>query len=177
MPASQVHVTSAVLWWATLIGLVVDTAFVILMMRRVTAENFQRLKWPLVVSAGIFWAAIWLFLGAILYWDSVYGYVFPSWARWYIPPCYGLLFAFLGYALWWLALHFPGRPVLNYFLLGGAVGTITHIWAVYRGILEKPPMLQGVSPLSATVFPFFEFVFYWGVILTVASTIHNLRRR
>ena len=67
--------------------------------------------------------------------------------------------------------------MLNYFLLGGAMGTITHIWAVYRGILEKPPMLQGVSPLSATVFPFFEFVFYWGVILTVASTIHNLRRR
>ena len=177
MPTAQVHVTSAILWWGSLIVAILDTALVLVLVRRVAAETFRRLKWPLVVTSGIFWAAIWLFLGSILYWDSVYGYVFPSWARWYIPPCYGILFAFLGYALWWLALHLPGKPVLTYFLLGGAVGTITHIWAIYRGILEKPPMLKGVSPASAMVFPFFEFVFYWGVILVVAMTIHNRRKR
>jgi hypothetical protein len=177
MPSSNVQVTSAMLWWATLIGIVVDSMFVIVLLRRVTTEKFRHLKWPLVVTSGIFWTAIWLFLGCVFYWDSVYGYVFPAWARWYIPPCYGLMFAAIAWLIWWAAAHLPGNPLLTYFLLGGAVGTITHIWAIYRGILDKPPMLQGVSPLSATVFPFFEFVFYWCVILTLASTIHDFRNR
>ena len=48
----------------------------------------------------------------------------------------------------------------------GAV--ITHIWAIYRGILDKPPLLQGASPVAASIMPFFEFVFYWCIILGVA---------
>ncbi len=177
MPPSDVHVTSAILWWATLIGIVIDTIFVIILLRSVSTEKFKRLKWPLVVTSGVFWAAMWLFLTSTIYWDSVYSYVFPAWARWYIPPVYGLLFAGIAYVIWWSAVRLPGNALLTYFLLGGAVGTITHIWAIYRGILDKPPMLQGVSALSATVFPFFEFIFYWCVILTVASTIHRIRNR
>ena len=177
MPSSEIHVTSAMLWWATVIGIVIDTVFVVLLLRRVTPEKFRQLKWPLVIASGIFWAAIWLFLGCTMYWDTVYGYVFPAWARWYIPPVYGLLFAGIAYIIWWAASRFRGNPLLTYFLLGGAVGTITHIWGIYRGLLDKPPMLQGVSPLSATVFPFFEFVFYWCVILTLASATQTIRNR
>jgi hypothetical protein len=177
MPSSEIHVTSEILWRATLIGIVIDSIFVILLVRRVTAETFKQLKWPLVITSGIFWASMWLVMVVGKYWDMVYGYVFPAWARWYIPPVYGLLFVGIAYLLWSAAVRLPGKPVLTYCLLGGLVGTITHIWAINRGILDKPPMLQGVSPLSATVFPFFEFVFYWCVILTIASFIHGLRQK
>jgi hypothetical protein len=59
--------------------------------------------------------------------------------------------------------------VLNYFIFGGLVGSLTHLWAIHRGILNKPPLLQGVSLVSALVLPFFEFIFYWSIILGLAS--------
>jgi hypothetical protein len=177
MNPSDIHVTSAALWKGTVIGVVIDSIFVIVLLRLVTAEKFRQLKWPLVISSGIFWAVMWLVVGCIVYWDAAYSYVFPAWARWYIPPAYGVLFAVIAWLIWWAAVSRRGNPLLTYFLLGGAVGTITHIWAIYRGLLDKPPMLQGVSPLSATVFPFFEFLFYWCVILTLASAVHGIRRR
>ena len=40
----------------------------------------------------------------------------------------------------------PGRSVVNYCLLGGLWGALTHMWAIHRGILDKPPM---VTPESA----------------------------
>lgn len=175
MPSSNVHVTSAILWWGSLVGIAIDSIFVIVLLRLVTAERFRRLRWTLTITSGIFWTAMWLVMVIGKYWDAVYGYVFPAWARWYIPPVYGLLFAGIAYLIWWAASSRRGNPLLTYVLLGGAVGTITHIWAIYRGLLDKPPMLQGVSPLSATVFPFFEFVFYWCVILTIASAMHKRR--
>ena len=50
---------------------------------------------------------------------------------------------------------------------------ITHIWAIYRGILAKPPMLQGVSPVAAAIMPIFEFIFYWCIILSVAWLLQH----
>jgi hypothetical protein len=35
---------------------------------------------------------MWMVMTSGLFWDSVYHYVFPAWARWFIPPVYGLLF-------------------------------------------------------------------------------------
>lgn len=177
MPSPDVHVTSAVLWRATLIGIVVDSIFVYLLIRHISNHKFKALAWQLVPTSGIFWSVLWLVLVHSKYWDLVYGYVFPGWARNVVPYAYGLLFVGIGYVLWLAAIRLPGKAVLNYCLLGGLVGTITHIWAIYRGILDKPPMLQGVSPLSATVFPFFEFIFYWCIILTLALVVHRARNR
>jgi hypothetical protein len=104
----------------------------------------------------------------MFFWESVYHYMFPSWARWLIPPLYGILFAGVGLFLWWLSSRLPSHSVLNYFFFGGLVGSLSHLWAIHRGILDNPPLLQGVSPASA-VLPFFEFVFYWCIILGLAS--------
>jgi hypothetical protein len=109
------------------------------------------------------------------FWEPVYHYVFPEWARWVIPPIYGVVFAAVGWLFYWLALRLPGNPVVNLCFLGGLWGMITHIWAIYRGILDKPPMLQGASPVAAAVMPIFEFIFYWCVILSTASLLRGRR--
>jgi hypothetical protein len=36
---------------------------------------------------------------------------------------------------------------------------LTHTWAVYRGVVDKPPMLQDASPVAAVVIAFFEYIF------------------
>jgi hypothetical protein len=76
-----------------------------------------------------------------------------------------------------LSLRISGKPVLTYCLLSGVLGSLTHIWAVYRGIVSKPPMLQGASPLAAIVFAFFEYIFYWCTILILATVLLHLQLR
>jgi hypothetical protein len=46
-------------------------------------------------------------------------------------------------------LHLSGLEV-SFRLLGGLWGMITHVWAVYLGIVDKPPMLQGVAVAKRT---------------------------
>ena len=95
-----------------------------------------------------------------------------------IPPAYAPLFALVALLIWRLSLRgSPGPPVLNFCILGGLWGMVTHIWAITRGLLEKPPMLRAASPVAAAVMPFFEFMFYWCVILTVSSVLHRSRNR
>jgi hypothetical protein len=48
---------------------------------------------------------------------------------------------------------------------------VTHVWAVHLGIVDKPPMLQGASPVAAVVFAVFEFTLYWCIILSVAWSL------
>jgi hypothetical protein len=50
---------------------------------------------------------------------------------------------------------------------------VTHLWAVYRGIADKPPMLQGASPTAAVIIAIFEFMFYWCIILSAAALAHK----
>jgi hypothetical protein len=66
-------------------------------------------------------------------------------------------------------LRLPGHPVLSFCLLGGLWGMITHVWAVYLGILDKPPMLQGAGAAAAIVIAAFEFIFYWCIILSITT--------
>ena len=53
-------------------------------------------------------------------------------------------------------------------VFGSLWGMVTHVWAVYRGIVDNPPMLQGTSPVAAVVAAVFEFMLYWCIILGVA---------
>lgn len=175
MVPPDIKVTSEILWQGAAIFALLDSALVYLLVRRRTAAEFRNLKWTLVITTAVFWCLIWLSMSG-LFWDPVYSYVFPVWARWFIPPVYGVLFGCVGLLFWWLALRARGNATLNFILLGGVWGSVTHLWAISRGILEKPPMLQGVSPVSAIVLPFFEFVFYWCAIVGIASTIRHGRR-
>lgn len=172
VPADQ-KVTTEILWRGALIFALIDAVLVGFLVRRITPVWLRQLKWTIVATTGVVWCVIWILM-ACFFWERVYHYVFPEWARWVIPPVYGVLFAAVGWLFYSLALRLPGNPVVNLCLLGGLWGMITHIWAIHRGILDKPPMLQGASPVAAAIMPIFEFIFYWCIILGIASL---LRRR
>jgi hypothetical protein len=72
---------------------------------------------------------------------------------------------------WALALRLKAHATTGYPLFGGLWGACTHLWAVTRGIVTKPPMLQGASPMGAVVIAFFEFTFYWCVILGASALV------
>lgn len=170
--AIEQKVTTDILWRASMIFTVVDLLWVALLVRRLTRETFIRLRLLLVIVTGVFWFVVWLVMN-IYFWDSVYHYVFPPWARWVIPPAYGLLFSLVALLFWWISLRLPGVPVLNFCILGGLWGTATHLWGVRQGLIDKPPMLQGVSILSVAVMPIFEFIFYWCVILSISFFLYQ----
>ena len=171
-----VKITTDVLWLATLIFAGIDAVFIRILVWRLNAVIFRRFKWVLVITSAIFWCSIWVW-GFVNFWDSVYRYVFPSWAHWIIPPAFGLLYAGICLLIWWLALRLGGNAVLNFCLFGGLWGMITHLFAVSIGIVSKPPPLQGAAPLAVVVFPIFEFMLYWCIILSVATLLHHFWKR
>ena len=59
----------------------------------------------------------------------------------------------------------------------GLWGIITHVIAILRGILDKPPMLKGSDPFAALAISFFEFIFYWCVCLAMAGFISKYMSR
>jgi hypothetical protein len=170
MPA-DIKVTTELLLWSTLVAALVDAIYVALLVRLVSKDSFRGLKWPLVIFAALVWWGIWSWaIGN--FWETVYSYVFPPWAQTRAPWIAFFAAGLVALGLWTLALHIKANSVLGFLLLGGILGSLTHIWAVHLGIVTRPPMLQGASPLAAVVFAFFEYVFYWCAILTLASIIH-----
>jgi hypothetical protein len=168
MLPADFKITTEMLLQGALIFALIDAVYVPVLAWRVGKELFRRVKWFLVIVAGITWFGIW---GWAInnFWETVYIHVFPAWGRDWIPPLFGLLMALVGLGVWALALRIRLHPVISYALFGGLLGVCTHIWAVYRGIVEKPPMLQGASPVAAVVIAFLEFMFYWCVILSLSA--------
>jgi hypothetical protein len=170
------HITTEILWLGTLIFAGIDVVFIPILAWRIKITTFRRFRWILVGVTAIYWAALWSW-GLSNFWESVYHYIFPAWARWLIPPIYGLLYAGVCLLFWWLALRLHGNPVLNFCLLGGLWGMITHLIAVACGIVSKPPPLQGAAPVAAVIIAIFEFMFYWCIILSVSTLVHHLWRK
>ena len=163
----DVRITSEVLWRGALIFALIDAGFVPLLAWRIKSARFRQLKWALVGTAAAFWGLLWAWV-LDWSWDSIYSYVFPDWIRAWLPLLQGLNFAIVALVFWWGALRFSRNPVVGFCLCGGLWGMVTHVWAIYRGILDKPPLLQGASPVAAVVIAIFEFTFYWCIILSVA---------
>jgi hypothetical protein len=158
--------TSEIIWRGALVFALIDLGFVPLLAWRIKPARFRQLKWPLVGTTAIFWSSLWTWVFGWA-WDPVYSYIFPGWMRPWIPPVQGVHFAVVALVFWWSALRFP-KPVLSFCLFGGLWGMVTHVWAVYLGIVDKPPLLHGASPVAAVVFAIFEFTLYWCIILSVA---------
>lgn len=174
---TEIKVTTEILWKGALFFALIDIIFVFGLTRLINPANLHKMKWRLVVFMAIFFCALFGVIACYIFWDSVYCYVFPPWARWIIPPVNGLLFGTVGLLFWKLSFRLPANAVLNFCLSGGLWGIITHIWAIYRGILDKSPMLQGASPVAAVVLAAFEFIFYWCVCLYLTFLIrHNMSR-
>lgn len=167
----DIKVITDILWKGALLFAVIDIPFVYMLSRRTSAAAFRDLKWTLIITTGVFFCLLFGTLMSGIFWQSVYHYFFPEWARWLIIPIYGLLFAVAGFSFWWLATHLLGNPVVNWCILGGLWGMVTHTWAMLRGLLDKPPMLQGAAPVAVLAVAAVEFIFYWCVVLSIASLL------
>jgi hypothetical protein len=173
MPA-DFKITTDLLYKGALAFALMDAVCIPLLVWRVREDSFRRLKWALIISAALVWWGIWSWaIGD--FWETVYSYVFPPWAQTWTPWIAFVIAGAFAFGLWALALRLKGNSALIFLLLGGVLGSLTHIWAVYRGIVAKPPFLQGASPLGAVVIAFFEYLFYWCAILTLAKLFDSVR--
>lgn len=172
MIPDDIQITTELLLWGILIFAVVDGIFVPVLVRIIRPSIFRNIKWTQVGVAGIIWFAIWRW-ALVNFWGAVYIHVFPAWGQYWLPPLFSFLMAIVALGLWTLALRLRMHPVVGYTLLGGVWGVCTHIWAVNRGVVEKPPLLQGASPVAAVAIAFFEYMFYWCVILALSAFIYR----
>jgi hypothetical protein len=168
---TEFQATSQLYWIAALIAALIDIAFVALLAWRIKLARFRRLKWPLVIAAGAFWLSLWSWaMWDPFVWETCYQYVFPAWVRPFWPFAFCLMNGGLALLFWWLARRIPGNPVLYFLLLGGLESFGDHYFAIRKGVMETP-LLQEVSIASAVTFGFFEFIFYWSVILGLATLL------
>jgi len=169
--------TSELYWIATFVTAIIDVIFVSLLAWHIRSKRFHHFRNFLAGSAIIFWACLWTsVMKSNFIWETCYQFIFPPWARWIMPPAMALLDGGLALLFWWLALHLPGNPVVNLVLLGGLESFPGHMRAIHLGILATP-LLKNVSAASALTFGFFEFVFYWSVILTVSAIFFSIREK
>jgi len=168
------QVTSELYWISASVTAIIDVVFVSLLAWYIRSERFHHFRNFLAGSAIIFWACLWTsVMTSSLIWETCYQFIFPLWARWIMPPAMALLDGGLALLFWWLALRLPGNPVVNLVLLGGLESFPGHLRAIQLGILATP-LLKNVSTASALTFGFFEFVFYWSVILTVSAIFSSI---
>jgi hypothetical protein len=172
----DLKITTELLYKGALVFAFMDAIYIPLLIWRVSEETFRRLKWPLVIAAALVWYGIWAWaIGN--FWGTVYSYVFPAWAQMWLPWIAFVVAGSVALGLWMLAIRIKWNFILTFCLMGGVIGSLTHIWAVYRGIVTKPPMLQGASPLAAVVIAFFEYIFYWCTILAIAEIMDWIQMR
>jgi len=159
----------------TLILAVVDLGLILFLARRVRSLSFRRLTWEVVVASALFWS---IFATLLLwyFWELYYRHFYPGWARW-VAPMAGLTYAFVGFCLWYVSQRLPGNPAVNFCLLGGLESVPEHLWGIYGlGIMDRVPGLGDFSPASILVFAVFEYILYWGIVLSVALLLHHRRQ-
>lgn len=166
--------TSELYWLSALVTALVDVGWVWLLAWRISPARFRQLAWAVTGVAALFWGLVWVTMLWSYTWELAYQYVFPTWGRWVIPPSFAILFSAAGLGAWWLAARLPGNPVVNFCWLGGLLSLPGHLRAIYgMRMLDKVPILQGVSPASALVFGVFELILYWGLILAAAALLQR----
>jgi hypothetical protein len=168
LDTENIKITTDMLLKGALLFAILDMIFLPVLSRHVRTDFFITIKWNLVLATGLVWFGIWWSV-LFYFWEDVYRYVFPAWSRHWIPFVFGLLMAGASLLFWMIAKNSNRIPIILFCLCSGAWGACTHIWAISRGIMTKPPMLQGGSPLAAILIAFFEFTFYWVIITTLAA--------
>jgi hypothetical protein len=173
MDLESSQLTSEAMWRSTLFITLIDAIVVTILARRINRSRFRQLKWPIVITAAIFWSVV----GVVLYqvfWDDYYRYFASSWLHdggvlvITIPMGAGLALLFH-----WLALRLPGNPIVSFCLLGGLKGLLEHLWGIYSLKILSIPLLQGVSPASILAFAFPEYIVYWCVVISLALLFQN----
>lgn len=165
---SDIKITTEMLYQGALIFALLDAVMIPLLIWRVKREIFHRMKWFIVIAASFTWFGIWTW-AISNFWETFYSYVFSTWAQTWIPRIAFVGAGMVALGIWAFSVRVEWNNILTFCLTGGVIGILTHIWAVYRGAVSKPPMIQEASPLAAVVIAFFEYIFYWCVILTAAK--------
>ncbi len=167
--------STAGLYSAAAIIALIDVALVWLLVWRIKPDRFRRMRWPVAIGSAIFWGA----LGTIVIWgcwDVYYSAFYPAWMRWSFPLI-ALVYGLAGLAMWWLALRLPGKPILNFCLLGGLESLLEHLLGIYVLRILDIPILQGVTPLPVLAFAVFEYIFYWSLALGIAALLQGIWQR
>jgi len=176
MLSEEIQITTNTLLLGSLVFAILDSIFIPVLAWRIKPVLFKQLKWFLVSFTGMVWFGIWTWV-LHEFWDSVYRYVFPVWAQQWIPIAFGLLMAGVGLLFWTIAQRNQSNPIPVICGLAGVWGILTHTWAIHRGIVTKPPMLMGASPLAALLIAFFEYIFYWCIIIALSAMAGWVWRR
>jgi energy-converting hydrogenase Eha subunit A len=168
---SDAHLTTPLIWTCTAILAVLDGILIALARHLVSREQFRRMRWRLVVASGVFFLLVWI---TVLWWgwDWFYCYIFPTWARYLLPPVFAIWYASLALGMHWLSLKLHGNPGVTWCILGGVEGLLSHIYAIYGlGAATKPPIMLGTDPFTVLIFAVFEKAFYWSLILLACRLI------
>jgi hypothetical protein len=176
---ADVRVTTDLLWRTTALFCLVAVALLPLLGRLVPRQRFATLKVHVVGATFVAWLIIWSAM-VLVYWHNVYSFFFPAWLRWPLPLLMAAGFATASFFLWHLANRARRWPVVVFVLLGATLGPLTHVWAVVRGIVSKPPLLQGASPVAAIAVSAPEFALYFPAIVGLAvlsARVADRRRR
>lgn len=171
----DLRITTEILIRGALLFAAIDAVLVPVACWRISAAAFRQMKWDLAVVNALFYGSIWLW-AVSTFWESVYGHLFPGWARWVLPFYQLALTALVSLAAWALARRARISPAAAWCLLGGLWGVLTHLLAVSLGIVTKPPILRGAAPAAAVFIALFEFMAYWTLTLTLARGLHAARR-
>lgn len=170
-PFANFQATTNIYWISALILIFFDSAIVLVLTRMIKPSRFSQIQWEIVIATAVFFSSLWSFV-LTWGWSWFYSYIFPTWIP-PLAPTFGLVYAVIGYAMYRLAKYLPGNPVVYFCVLGGVEGFITHLWVVFGiGVIEKVPMMHGVSQASVLIFATFEKTFYWSIILLMALVIH-----
>jgi len=81
----DLKVTTEILWRGALLFAIIDLVFVSVVVRIIKPGELFRMKWNLVIVMALFFCILFGSVVSVLFWDSVYSYVFPAWARWIVP--------------------------------------------------------------------------------------------
>jgi hypothetical protein len=168
-------VSSIQMWAAAGVVAVADVILAILLTRRLRPPWPPRLPLGILVVGCLGFAALftWAFRS---YWGSCYGYALPGVFR-ALAPLIGALLGALGWLFWQVARGARRWAVPFFLLLGGLESIPGHLNAIYRyRLLDRCPLLEAVTPTPALVFGLFEFVFYWAVVLALATLFRPRKR-
>lgn len=147
-----------------------------LLVWRLKPSGFHSLSWQSVgLAAALFWGALAALMIAYA-WSFYYRLFVPPWYRFAAPLGALGLYAALGIFFRWAALRLPGNPVVWFCLLGGLESIPEHAIGIYRFEILALPILQGSSAASIFIFAFFEYMFYWGLVLGLAVGVDRLLR-
>jgi hypothetical protein len=170
------RITTSLLLKSGLAFALLDIALLTFLILTIKTPAFIQLRRALSVVTALAFGAIWAWAMSC-FWMSVYGYIFPAWSRWLLPLVQAILTGTIAWLATGWALRMAGPSVLTYCLIGGCWGVFGHVLALVLGIASKPPVLQGAGPGAIIFIAFFEFIFYWSVIVLLSFLGHIVWKR